>query len=181
MNLLELNLQEQEKLTKYKAVIGSDHAYIHKGLAYSAVLSASGITASYKIGFKTPKEGACIHWRPLAGSTSAAYTAFTLYEDNSYTSGSAVTPINRNRDGFSDSLTTMQDFKANVTATLSGLVIQKTGFGSAGVPATRGGGGDGAAQEIVLKRDTEYVIDVIPSAETDVIATVFWYEEKCMS
>lgn len=179
-NISKILTKARERFTKFISVIHSDHAYIHQGLAYTAILSATGITASYKIGFKTPASGKCIHWRPLTGSTSAAYTAVTLYEGNSYTSGSTVTPINRNRDGFYDSVTDMQDFKAGVTATLTGLTIQKSGFGTEGNAASRSGGGDGANEEIILKRDTEYVIDVIPSAETDVIATIFWYEEDCI-
>ena len=139
------------------------------------------ISSSYKIGFRTPlvADNAYIHWRPTGVDTSAAFVQVDLYEDNAYTGGATVVPVNRNRQGFSASVADMQDFKTGVTATISGsTLIQHAGIGSAGNPASRSGGGSGADQELVLKADTDYVMEITPSNSTQVLLSLFWYEEE---
>lgn len=179
-NISKILTRLVDRYTKYIAVIQSDHSYIHKGLAYTSLIDTGAITASYKIGFKTPDNGKCIHWRPLGGSSSAAYASFKLYQGNAYTSGTEVVPINRNQEDNEYSVTDMQDIKQGVTATITGKLLQHSGIGTAGTPVAQSGGGAAADQEIILKTNTEYVIDIVPSASTTCLLTLFWYEEDCI-
>jgi len=172
--------QEQEGLTKYKGIISSDHAYIHQGKAFTAIINTGSIDAAYDIGFHTPtlNDGKFIHWRPTLISISADYVDYGLYENNAYTDGSAVTPFNRNRNLKSTHLTKMTNIVKGATATPAGILIQSLGVGSTGVPTAKSGGDTGAENEIVLLPDTDYVITLTPTGATTVIIELFWYEEE---
>lgn len=167
----------KERLTGYVGTIGSDHAYIHDGIAFTSIISAAAVAAAYDIAFTTPtvESGKFIHWRPIGITTSADYVDVKLREGDSFSGGSTITPINRNR--LSTNTSKMQAFVANATATPSGTVVQSTGIGTAGNAAARGGGGAGAEQELVLKQNTNYVLTLTPDSATDIIASLFWYEE----
>jgi hypothetical protein len=174
--------QFQENLTKYVGTIDSDHAYIHDGIAFTAIHVASGISAAYDICFKTPNaaSGKFVHWRPIGITTSADYCAFQLTEGETYTGGTAIVPINRNRalsalDGYA---TKMQAFVYNATCTPGGTVIQAGGVGTSGIATAKGGGGSSADQELVLKADTIYCLTLTPDGATDVTVELFWYEEN---
>jgi len=174
----EIMEQGQETLTGYSAVIDSDHAYIHDGIAYTAIIDLGTISAATKIGFTTPTvaSGKYVHWRPIGLQTSADYVKFELYEGDSFTGGTAASVINRNR--LSSNTTGMQNFDSGVTVTPAGTVIQHGGVGTSGNPATRSGGGGSAAEEIVLKQNTDYVVQITPDGSTDVVMELFWYEES---
>lgn len=168
----------QESFTGYLAQISSDHAYVHKGLAFTAVLDIGSISSTYNIGFTTPTvaSGKYIHWRPIGLSSSANYVAFKLYEGDTYTGGTAVTPVNRRREAPIPT-TNMQSFATGVTSTPTGTVIQAGGLGSDGNPNARSGGGSAADQEILLARNETYVLQLEPSGSTSVVLELFWYEE----
>lgn len=168
----------REGLTGYAGVIGSDHAYIHDGKAFTALIDTGEITADYDIAFTTPTvaSGKFIHWRPIGVDTSSDYVLFTLREGDSFSDGTEVTPINRNR--LSSSVTAVQAFVKNATATPTGTIIQQGGVGTAGNPASRSGGGAAADQELVLKQNTNYVLTLSPNGATTVNLSLFWYEEN---
>lgn len=165
-------------LTGFYTVIQSDHRYIHRGWAFSGIVDLGTISTTQYIGFTTPTgaSGKYVHWRPIGADTSANFIKITLYEGDTYTGGSAVTPINRNRV-LSDLTTDMQDFKSGVASTPSGTPIQIAGIGTAGNPTSRSGGAGGSEQELVLKADTSYVIEIVPDGSTDVTFDLYWYEE----
>lgn len=167
----------QESLTKHLTIIESDHAYIHAGIAFTAIINTGSISAAYDIAFKTPdaNSGKYIHWRPIGIDTSADYVDFVLYEGDTFSSGTAVTPINRNR--ISKNTSKMQTFVYNATATPAGTIVQRGGIGVAGIPASKAGGGAFANQELVLKQDTNYVLTLTPAGATIVNLSLFWYEE----
>lgn len=175
--LVQTATQEQEGLTKYKGVITSDHAYIHQGKGFTAVINVGTISAAYKIGFTTPTAAVNrhIHWRPASITTDTAYCLVELYEGDAFTEGTAVTPINRNRN--SATVTAMQAFAKGVTVTPAGTRLAIVGVGTAGTPASSSGGGGGSEHELLLKPDTNYVVQITPSAGTDVTAELFWYDE----
>lgn len=175
--IVELEKQKQEKLTGYQAVITSDHAYIHQGLAKTAIITAS-ISAAYDIAFTTPsaESGKYVHWRPIGVTTSADYVAYQMTENETYTGGTDVTIFTRNRN--INGASTVQALKSNVTATPAGTVIQSTGVGTSGNSVARSGGGAGANEEIILKPDTTYLITLTPAGATNIILTLFWYEEN---
>ena len=175
--LTEILEAGQEHLTGFQASISSDHAYIHDGKAFTAIINAGSISAAYDIAFTTPTvaSGKFVHWRPIGIQTSADYVLATLREGDAYTDGTAVVPINRNR--ISSSVTTMQTFVQGATVTPSGTIIQQAGIGASGNPASRSGGGASADQELVLKQDTDYVLTLVPDGATNVTLSLFWYEE----
>lgn len=167
-----------ESLTGYIANISSDHAYIHKGWAFTSLINTGSISAPYDIAFTTPitEDGKYIHWRPLGITSSANYVGYTLYEGDTYTGGTAVTPINRNRN--SDNVSTMQAFVTNATATPVGTILDIGGIGTTGAPQARAGGGSGADEELLLQPDTDYVLTLVPAGATICTLRLFWYEEE---
>ena len=169
----------REGLTEYCGTISSDHAYIHQGKAWTAIINTGSISAAYNIGFTTPLSSSnkFAHWRPIGIDSSAEYVDIVLYEGDSFSGGTTVTPINRNREGFSSASSNMQTFSKGVTATPVGTIIQRTGIGISGNPVSKSGGGAAADQEIVLKSNTDYVIVLTPDAATICNLSLFWYEE----
>lgn len=168
----------QEGLTGYVGVISSDHAYVHASLAYTAFISTGSISAPYDIAFTTPTvaSGKEVHWRPVGITTSANYVEFTLREGDSFSGGTAVTPINRNRESVQTSK--MQSFVKGATATPTGTIVSLSGVGSTGAPQARSGGGAGADQELMLKQNTNYVLTLDPAGATECTLELFWYEEN---
>ena len=165
-----------ERFTGYVGSISSDHAYVHKGYAFTAIVNTGSISAAYDIAFKTPLvANAYVHWRPIGISSSANYVSFNLYEGDAFTSGSTVTPINRNRN--SSATSDMQTFVKGATVSPSGTIIQAGGIGTSGTPTARSGGGSAADQELVLKPNTSYVLTLVPAGATTCILELFWYEE----
>lgn len=175
----------REKLTSYIGTISSDHAYIHKGIAFSVVGLTGSITAggTYKIAFKTPKADALdnegqnyIHWRPSdVGGTATGVTA-ELYEWSSAT-GTDVIPFCRNRNISKKSK--MQQFLIAATVT-EGTRIAIINSGTAGAGAANKGGGGGAEHELLLKPDTVYSITLTNrsgSTATLISYELYWYEE----
>ena len=166
-----------EDLTGYWGTIDSDHAYIHKGIAYKAIINTGSISAAYDIGFTTPTvaSGKYIHWRPIGITSSADYVDIQLTEDETISGGTTVTPVNMNR--LTTHTSDMQAFAKGVTCTPAGTLIDSTGIGSSGNPTAKAGGGAGAEQEIVLKQNTKYCITLTPDSATTCILQLFWYEE----
>lgn len=177
MTLTEIALEKQEDLTKYQGVISSDHAYIHDGIAFTAIIEVTDVSAAYDIAFTTPSvaSGKFVHWRPIGITSSANYVDIKLREGDAFTGGSTVTPINRNRLAVNTS--DMQTFVTNATVAPSGTIIQQTGIGTSGNPVAVSGGGAGAEQELVLAQDTDYVVTLTPDDTTTVVLSLFWYEE----
>ena len=93
----------------------------------------------------------------------------------SYSTGTANTPINLNRN--STGASSMQDVKVGVTSTGTGTTIQllQTGGGSGGNSV---GGSSGSDEERVLKPNTNYVITITPSGSLNLALELFWYEEE---
>lgn len=166
-----------EPCTKFISVIQSDHAYIHKGIAYTGIIDTGSISAAYDIAFTTPTvaSGKYIHWRPLGLTTSANYVQAELREADSFSAGTAVVPINRDRS--SSNTTSMQTFVKGATATPVGTLIDIDGIGASGNPTSRSGGGAGANEELILKQNTNYVLTLTPAGATVCTAKLFWYEE----
>jgi len=169
-----ISQEEQELLTKYKTVITSDHAYIHKGLGFKAIIKKASQTADFFIAFTTPASAKDIHWRPALVTTSTENVGFTVYEGDTFTGGTDVTPVCLNRK--MDSTSAMQALKDGVTSTPTGTIIQsfQTGGGSGGNSI---GGGTSSSEERLLKQDTTYIVKVEPAGSTDITMELFWYEE----
>lgn len=170
-------MQRTDNFTGFQAVIGSDHTYIHEGIAFSISFSLGSISGAYYIGLTTPASG-YLHFRPMStGITSSANSInYAMYEALSYTGGVAYTPFNRNRNSSTVSTATV---KTNVTATPgSEIQLDNMVLGTSGNPTARNGGASsGGADEIILKQNTSYVFGFTPGGATTVKFNVFWYEE----
>lgn len=178
--LLNKLLAAFETFTGFFTVIQSDHRYIHSGLAHTAIIDTGSISTTYNIGFTTPstESGKYIHWRPIGMQSSSNYVTYKLFEGDSFSAGTAITTLNRNRNLNATRPSVMQDFKKGVTATPVGTLIQLTGVGAEGGPTTRSGGsGAGADRELVLLPDTDYVIQLTPAGTTSITLELYWYEE----
>lgn len=174
-----------EGLTGYMGVISSDHAYIHQGIGFSFIDDFTlGGNATYKLSFKTPvvEDNKYVHWRPIGvGSTASGIKALLIEMAVPVSSGGlAIEPVCRNR-ALADVRISSVKVTENVTAvTTSGLLIQAGLVGSGGNNQSRAGGsGDGADLEILLKPDTEYIVELdnLTNTSTDVLLDLFWYEE----
>ena len=176
--LTEIAIAQQEGLTGFQTGITSDHAYIHDGIAFTGIINTGSISAAYDIAFTTPSiaDGKFMHWRPIGISSDADSVGWVMYEGDTFSAGTAVVPINRNRN--STNLSKVTTLVKGATATPSGTMISAGQVGTSGVPTAKGGGGAQADEEIVLKPATNYVLTLTPAGATTVILELFWYEEE---
>lgn len=172
-----------ENFTGFLTIISSDHNYIHQGIGFSVVYQVSALGAGAKVylGITTPSgaSGKYIHFRPTGFSSTDSGVVGKIYENLSYTGGSSVTPFNRNRVSTTTSSSTVA---TGVTATPGAqLVVAAASVGSGGNPtSSAGGGGSSENNELIFKAATPYVIEIenIGAAATNVVLTLFWYEES---
>lgn len=168
-----------EPFTKFISVIQSDHAYIHKGLAYTLSTDVGAISTTYYIGFTTPASTVgYIHFRPAeAGiTTSTENVSYKLYENVAYTGGTTYIPFNRKRNSTNVSSVII---KLGVTATPgSALYIDNKQAGTAGNIFSASGGNSGGGDELILNPGTNYVFSFVPSGTTTIGFNSFWYEEN---
>ena len=182
--LTEIAIAEQEGLTGFKTVISSDHAYIHDGIAFTGIINTGSISGAYNIAFTTPSiaSGKFIHWRPIGITTSADYVSVVMTQDETFSNGTGVTPVNRNQAFAAvhpiEAASQIIDMVKGATCTPSGIELVNTGIGTSGNPAARAGGGAGADEELVLIPDTGYCITLTPDSATIVTLALFWYEEN---
>jgi len=176
--LVQIQEEEHELVTGFKASIDTDHAYIHQGLAfvYSNKTTSLAADATYGIVVRTPVNR-FIHYRPMLLATTANLLEVKLAEGSTYTGGTPVTPFCKNRQSERISQVSM-----SVAATVTeGTVLDYFVAGSAGLGGNRQGGNLFASDETILKRDTTY--SFLFTNVGAVTATVgyyrfFWYEEE---
>lgn len=124
----------------------------------------------------TPATGH-IHLRPLAIVSSADKLTMSFYEGSSGNSGgTAITPINRNRNS---ALAAAVVLKSGVTVTTNGTKLTESYLaGAEGIGQTRTGAQLARTNEWVLKPSTVYTYELINGS--DATNTVFvefqWYE-----
>lgn len=156
------------------------HQAIHDGWMFClpGKISALAAGASHVISFKTGAKS--VHFKPMRVGSVANVVETRVSEDSTITngSGSAVTPLNRNRNGSLKSVTTVV---AGAAMTAEGTIIDYMLSGSAGTAASGRSGGAGASSndEIVMKPNTQYAIRVAnigSTTATDVYYEFVWYE-----
>lgn len=176
----------EELFTKYLPVIQSDHAYIHKGLAFTYLGTTGSLSAgaSTSIEFTTPSVGSgkFVHFRPTFISSSANYLTMSLNEASTTTGGGSVLTDIKNRNRNSTTASAFQTLKTAVTVSVAGTQIDTLATGVAGGGSNNSGGqGGGAQEELLLIPNTKYTM-TFTNAGT-VTATIgiyklFWYEES---
>lgn len=165
---------ESEPLTRFKAVIQSDHAYIHKGIAFTYVGNTGELAAgsAYTVAFTTPLNRH-IHLRPTLLFSSANAAELRIAEASTVTGGTPVTARNRNRSLERPPLGTIA---VGVTLSAEGTVLDAFYAGAQRV----GGGGDGAQEELLLEDNTTYSFrfsNIGAATATTIYYRLFWYEE----
>lgn len=168
-----------DHFTNFLICITGDHAYTHKGMAYSVTNfdSALGAGSATKLTLLTP-ESNFIHLRLPTVSTSGDKVTVDLYEGSSGNSGGTpATPTNRNRNSSNTSACTI---KTGVTVSTNGTLIDKFYVGGGtGVGSFRSGSESGDVDEIVLKSNTLYTVVVTNGSpsENNILTKLKWYEE----
>jgi hypothetical protein len=177
--LLSIAEDENEYLTKFKATISSDHAYIHKGIGFSFLGNSGSLAAgaAYSVSFKTPPNKT-IHLRPTGFYAIANAMELRIAEKSTVTGGTAGAPINRNRLSKQN---TFVNIAIGITLSAEGSVVDSFYAGAQGVGG-RGEGGLGvpADEEMVLLRDETYSIRIANIGSTTASTgyfRLFWYEE----
>lgn len=164
-----------ERVTTGFPVITTDHALIHRGIAYT-LSGVATVTDTYNIRLKTPSDS-YVHFKPTGISAAGGPAIVELLEGVSGAGGTLLTPRNHNRVIDTPDQSGMI---CNENATITGGIVLATLL----LPSTtsgsqRLGASVDAAEEFVLKKDTEYAIK-ITEAITGTIQIgydIFWYEE----
>lgn len=171
-----------ESFTAAFKFITTDHAYIHDGIAYRVMGKTVSLAAGAKanVAITTPASSSgYIHMRPASFASTANLLEIRVTEGESVTGGTAITPMNQNRNSSRASTAVV---KTATTVTIAGTNVGTYMVGAGGVPsAPRSGGGSGQDNEILLKPATTYVFEfenVGSTTETVAYYNFFWYEEK---
>lgn len=154
-------------------VIDYPHHEIHDGSAYMAAKTFThGAGASPNVLVVTPDSSKYAHFMFYVVSDDAC--TVTLYEGSDYGGGSALTAVNRNRN-------------SNNTSQLTLTTDSADGGGGKGTAIwiTQGGAnaflGSNPANttsraEVILKRDTKYLIEAVGAAGDVITVDLDWYE-----
>lgn len=180
MDTVKIAPGQTDDLTGYQINLSSDHAYIHKGLGFtlSAESPSVAAAATYAVALQIP-DGIYVHIRPTKWSSTANIGELKLFEGSTFTSGSALTPNNRNRNSKKASKVTVTG-GVTATNTSATLLINET-VGTGGSPAMLGGGGGGQNDEWVLRPNRTYVFqfeNIGATTATVFYFDFFWYEES---
>jgi len=173
-----------EALTGYSAVIQSDHAYIHQGIAYTLnIVQDIAIGATYALYFYTPDPSLkrFIHMRPTRIASSASGIVYKLEENCNYNGGTDLTNMiwNRNRT-VATTLPTYCEVKGGVTSGDDGTILESCYIGAGGSRRNSEGGENNAQEELLLAPDTDYILQFENTGgkATTLSLTLFWYETK---
>lgn len=167
-----------ERVTKAMSVITSDHALIHAGKAYTLsgfITVANAQTAAVAL---TCPASSYVHFKPASVGASGL-AKLTLYEDATFTGGTAATPRNRNRRYPDASILTCKTL-ANATITGNKIEIAHGFVSGGGQGANKIGGSAQSAEEHVLDESLTYVLGIenISGSSITAMYDIFWYEES---
>lgn len=179
MKTVKIGQEQIDKFTGYQVNLSSDHAYIHQGIGFTISNESTSVAAgsTYAIALQVP-ENLFVHIRPTSWSSTANLGELKLFEGSTIAGGSAITPVNHNRNSKNASKVVCT---AGVTATntLATLLLNETA-GTGGIFAA-GAGGGGQNDEWVLKPGKTYVFqfeNIGATTATVFYFNFFWYEES---
>ena len=143
---------------------------VQRGKWFECLIGLGSISSATYIGITTPAATSkTIMFLPITLTTSAENVAMIIYEALAYTSGSAYTALNMNRNSAVASTLTL---KSGVTATPgSEIVIDRDTFTVYGNTNRKL-----VSVPIVLKAATNYVIGLTPAGVTTVNLFGLWKE-----
>lgn len=171
-----------ERITKAYRTISTNHGYIHEGIGFT--ISNKMDIAGNKVGgfsFTGIPAGTFIHFQPALITGIGGPIYVSLLEDYTFTGGTTLTPINRNRNSTNASAITLKG-STDLTAvagtsalSLEMLVLPTTTQGAQKL----GGTGASGAEEWIWKPEVNYVLAFANSTGSQVTVgyTLFWYEE----
>lgn len=174
-----LHEEQTDPFTGYTVAISSDHSYIHQGKGFTFAGSTPSVAAgaSYVMEITTPK-GVYVHLRPVSVSSVSNVGAFKIAEGTTFSGGTDITPINRNRNS---TKAVRSSVKTGIAITVEGTnTLVNFSIGSGGNPTVRAGGQNGENDEWVLKPETTYSLKFSNIGATDATVfyfTIFFYEE----
>jgi len=152
------------------------HAEIHEGHAFMLSDSATlNIAGTREIRFVTPNSMTEIHLALQVGTSLAATVALFETTTKAHVVGNVLTPVNRNRNAKDTSEAVACHTPSGAG---DGTQIYAVSLGTAG--ALTGAGGSRREQsELILKRNTAYLLRVTSSANANAVSINFdWYEER---
>jgi hypothetical protein len=162
-------------MTGYRPVIDARHALTHEGYSFCATHTVGVGTATVaSILIQTPSTGGITyHLNTFVETRVSASVAWTLSEAPNASGGTAVTPLNMNRQSTS---TTGCIITHTPTYVSAGTIMWN---GNQGVtPSDHGGMWGNSNLEWILKRDTLYLVRVTAyTAASSVVINAVWYEE----
>ena len=168
-------MSSQDRYTKADLSISTDHGKIHDGDGYSvsAIYAAVANAGVVNLCFKTPAANTqkLIHLKYRDILAASKNIRIDLYEapTDAPINGSALTPINRNRNSANTSLMTV---KSAMDITTAGAININSETHAAGDSRPMD-------QEFFLKANTWYLYTFTNSTggATDISAFIYWYEE----
>lgn len=162
----------RDKVTYALMTVDYAHHEIHSGDHYYVENHTTlGIAGVLRVGLVTPDTDKWIHLTWTISSNGILTAEF--FEDATLTGGSAVTPLNNNRNSSNTSGITL---KSGVTSTSDGTLISKSKWGGTGFKSVSGGTG-ARADELILKQDTTYLRKFTSDTDANIISfKATWYE-----
>ena len=154
-------------------VIDASEASLTDGDAFSLSISAAkDSTETYEVRFQTPNSMTETHM--LLDFSGVLETAVALYETTTKThaAGSALTPVNRNRNSSETSAATVCHTPGGAG---DGTLIFSETFGA----GKKIGGRVRSDSEVILKRNTAYLLRLTSNANNNTVnALMSWYEVR---
>jgi hypothetical protein len=179
MESVQIAPNQIDRFTGYQVNISSDHAYIHQGIGFTISSESPSVAAAatYAIALQIP-DGVFVHLRPTKWSSTANIGELKMFEGSTFTGGSAITPVNHNRNSKN---TTKVVATGGVTATnTNAILLFNETAGTGGGPASLSGGSGGQDEEWVLRPNRTYVFqfeNIGATTATVFYYNFFWYEE----
>lgn len=178
-------------VTKMVGIVNSDHAYIHRGIAFRSYILLDSIpVGGLTYLFHTPEDKYCHMKNILVSGVGGSYrfdivrgtdaNPITVTDQGSPTLTGFIGPNNLN-DNAEQQVSSMT-ITDGPTLSAEGEVwktIKSVGF-SQGAAASLSTESTFSNEELVMKPDTDYLIKVYQvgdDAPTDIYLSMLWYEE----
>ena len=164
----------RDKVTYALMTVDYAHHEIHSGSHYYVEGHTSlNIDGVLRVGLVTPDTDKWIHLTWTISSNGILTAEF--FEGATLTGGSAVTPLNNNRNSSNTSGVTL---KSGVTSSADGTLISQSKWGGEGFKSVSGGTGS-RSDELVLKQNTTYLRKFTSATDNNIIGfKATWYEHS---
>lgn len=159
-------------------VIDKDHHEIHEGESYFHS-DFYTVAASGSLNFVFQIDGKNLHYIYTINSDQAGYTFVTFEGVTSDNNGTLITPRNHNRE-YADASTGVLRLNPTNIVTTGATQLRRGYAGTATNPAQRTGGSVIRTSEVILKKNTKYLLRITnlsSSVTNDIQVGMDWYEE----